>query len=154
MSQSDKYLQWGRNLFSTCFLYQKRVKYFSGLSLKLYMHIGEIYTTINPGRTWKFPSTAALTCDRSFVSACVRGWCCCWGYNGRLMKVRAFLEIVHEAAFQLMLQLRGKDSPAVLWISLCAYVIRIHGTAVRLGASDSKMRWQEKRQRINTEDPE
>lgn len=75
-------------------------------------------------------------------------------YNSRLMKVREFLEMVHEAAVQLMLQLRGKDSPAVLWISLCAYVIRIHGTAVRPGASDPEMRWQEKRQRINTKDPE
>lgn len=70
------------------------------------------------------------------------------------MKVRDFLEMVHQAAVQLMLQLRGKDSPAVLWISPCAYVIRIHGTAVRPGASDPGMRWQEKRQRINTEDPE
>lgn len=75
-------------------------------------------------------------------------------YNGRLMKVREFLEMIHEAAVQLMLQLRGKDSPAVLWISLCAYVIRIHGTAVRPGASDLEMRWQEKRQHINTEDHE
>lgn len=61
------------------------------------------------------------------------------------MKVREFLEMVHEAAVQLMLQLRGKDSPAVLWISLCAYVIRIHGTAVRPGASDPGMRWHKHR---------
>lgn len=70
------------------------------------------------------------------------------------MKVREFLEMVYEAAVQLMLQLCSKDSPAVLWISLCAYVIRIHGTAVRPGASDPEMRWQDKRQRINTEGPE
>lgn len=75
-------------------------------------------------------------------------------YNGGLMKVREFIEMVREAAVQLMLQLRGKDSPAVLWISPCAYVIRIHGTAVRPGASDPEMRWQEKRQRVNTEGPE
>lgn len=42
----------------------------------------------------------------------------------------------HEAAVQLMLQLCSKDSPAVLRISLCAYVIRIHGTVARPGASD------------------
>lgn len=65
--------------------------------------------------------------------------CVCWwegGYNGRLMKARGFTEMGHEAAVQLMLQLCSKDSPAVLWISLCAYVIRIHGTAARPGASD------------------
>lgn len=70
------------------------------------------------------------------------------------MKVREFIEMAHEAAVQLMLQLRDKDSPAVLWISLCAYVIRIHGTAVRPGASDPEMRWQEKRRRVSTEHPE
>lgn len=58
------------------------------------------------------------------------------GYNGGLMKARGFTEMDHEAAVQLMLQLCSKDSPAVLWISLCAYVIRIHGTAARPGASD------------------
>lgn len=39
-----------------------------------------------------------------------------------------------EAAVQLMLQLFSKDSSAVLRISLCAYVIRIHGTVARPGA--------------------
>lgn len=66
-------------------------------------------------------------------------------YNGGLMKVREFLEMVPEAAVRLMLQLRSRDSPAVLRISQCAYVIRIHGTAVRPGASDPEMRWQKKR---------
>lgn len=47
-----------------------------------------------------------------------------------------FTEMNHEADVQLMLQLCSKDSPAVPWISLCAYVIRIHGTAARAGASD------------------
>lgn len=47
-----------------------------------------------------------------------------------------FTEMNREADVQLMLQLCSKDSPAVLWISLCAYVIRIHGTAARAGASD------------------
>lgn len=102
-------------------------------------------------RTWKFLSAAALTYDRSFVPACgvmVRkldvlvvtqcvlvGWGG-GGYNGRLMKVRGFTKMGHEAAVQLMLQLCSKDSPAVLRISPCAYVIRIHGTAARPGASD------------------
>lgn len=58
------------------------------------------------------------------------------GYNTRLMKARGLTEMGHEAAVQLMLQLCSKDSPAVLWISLCAYVIRIHGTVARPGASD------------------
>lgn len=47
-----------------------------------------------------------------------------------------FTEMNHEADVQLMLQLCSKDSPAVPWISPCAYVIRIHGTAARAGASD------------------
>lgn len=47
-----------------------------------------------------------------------------------------FTEMNHEADVQLMLQLCSKDSPAVPWISLCAYAIRIHGTAARAGASD------------------
>lgn len=105
-------------------------------------------------RTWKFLSAAALTYDRSFVSACgvmvgklvvvVVTVCVCvcvggraeGGYNGRLMKARGFTEMAHEVAVQLMLQLCSKDSPAVLRISPCAYVIRIHGTAARPGASD------------------
>lgn len=58
------------------------------------------------------------------------------GYNGRLMKARGFTEMGREAAVQLMLQLCSKDSPAVPRISLCAYVIRIHGTVARPGASD------------------
>lgn len=58
------------------------------------------------------------------------------GYNGSLMKARGFTETGDEAAVQLMLQLFSKDSPAVLRISLCAYVIRIHGTAARPGAWD------------------
>lgn len=49
-----------------------------------------------------------------------------------------FTEMNHEADVQLMLQLCSKDSPAVRWISLCAYVIRIHGTAARPGAYDPK----------------
>lgn len=52
------------------------------------------------------------------------------------MKARGLTEMGHEAAVQLMLQLCSKDSPAVLRISPCAYVIRIHGTAARPGASD------------------
>lgn len=52
------------------------------------------------------------------------------------MKAWGFIEMGYEAAVQLMLQLCSKDSPAVLRISLCAYVIRIHGTAARPGASD------------------
>lgn len=52
------------------------------------------------------------------------------------MKARGVTKMDHEAAVQLMLQLCSKDSPAVLWISLCAYVIRIHGTTARPGASD------------------
>lgn len=70
------------------------------------------------------------------VTVCV---CVCWwegGYNGRLMKARGLTEMGHEAAVQLMLQLCSKDSPAVLRISPCAYVIRIHGTVARPGASD------------------
>ena len=74
-------------------------------------------------------------------------------YNGRSMKARGFTEMGHGAAVQLMLQLCSKDSPAVLWISLCAYVIRIHGTAARPGASDPRMpnetRWKEKGQSSN-----
>lgn len=58
------------------------------------------------------------------------------GYNGRLMKARGLTEKGREAVVQLMLHLCSKDSPAVLRISLCAYVIRIHGTAARPGASD------------------
>lgn len=64
-----------------------------------------------------------------------------WGYNRKLMKAgegRGFTEMNHEADVQLMLQLCSKDSPAVPWISLCAYVIRIHGTAARAGASDPR----------------
>lgn len=57
-------------------------------------------------------------------------------YNGSLMKARGFTEMGHEAAVQLMLQLCSKDSPAVRRISPCAYVIRIHGTVARPGASD------------------
>lgn len=101
-------------------------------------------------RTWKFLSAAALTYDRSLVSVCgvmvgklvvvVVTVCVCvggrGGYNGRLMKARGITEMGHEAAVQLMLQLCSKDSPAVLRISPCAYVIRIHGTAARPGASD------------------
>lgn len=50
----------------------------------------------------------------------------------------------HEAAVQLMLQLCSKDSPAVRRISPCAYVIRIHGTAARPGASDlENAEWDE-----------
>lgn len=49
-----------------------------------------------------------------------------------------------EAAAQLMLQLFSKDSSAVLRISLCAYVIRIHGTAARPGAgSPQNVEWDE-----------
>lgn len=59
-----------------------------------------------------------------------------------------FTEMNHEADVQLMLQLCSKDSPAVPRISLCAYVIRLHGTAARAGASDPTnvqhpgMRWE------------
>lgn len=122
--------------------------------LMLYTHIREICTTVNPGGPGSFhqqlrwPVTAHL-CWLVCVAGVVVGV-----NNGRLMKVREFIEMVHQAAVQLMLQLRDKDSPAVLWISLCAYAIRIHGTAVRPGASDPKMRWQENRQRVNTEHPE
>lgn len=50
-----------------------------------------------------------------------------------------------EAAVQLMLQLCSKDSPAVLRIRPCAYVIRIHGTVARPGASDPEnVEWEEK----------
>lgn len=97
-------------------------------------------------RTWKFLSAAALTYDHSFVSVCgvtvgklavvAVTVCGSGGYNGRLMKARGFTEMGYEAAVQLMLQLCSKDSPAVLRISPCAYVIRIHGTAARPGASD------------------
>lgn len=52
------------------------------------------------------------------------------------MKVWGFKEMSHGAAVQIMLHLCSKDSPAVLRISQCAYVIRIHGTVARLGASD------------------
>lgn len=49
-----------------------------------------------------------------------------------------------EAAVQLMLHLFSKDSPAVLRISPCAYVIRIHGTVARPGASDPQnVEWDE-----------
>lgn len=66
------------------------------------------------------------------------------GYNGRLMKAWGFTEMSHEAAVQIMLQLCSKDSPAVLRISPCAYVIRTHGTAARPGASDPEnLEWDE-----------
>ncbi|CAL8280459.1 unnamed protein product [Lota lota] len=39
---------------------------------------------------------------------------------------------------RLMHQLCSKDSPAVPGISLCAYVIRLHGTGTRPGASDPR----------------
>lgn len=58
------------------------------------------------------------------------------GYSGILMKARGFTEMGDEAAVQLMLQLFSKDSPAVLRISPRAYVIRLHGTVARPGASD------------------
>lgn len=109
-------------------------------------------------RTWKFLSAAAVTYDHC---ACVWGNLAWWGEIGcsdcvsvhvpALVAAAAaaaglqwkadesgggFTEMNHEADVQLMLQLCSKDSPAVPWISLCAYVIRIHGTAARAGASD------------------
>lgn len=119
-------------------------------------HIREKLQDSKSERTWKFLSAAAVTYDHC---ACVWGNLAWWGEIGRsdCVSVHApalvaaaavglqwkadesgggFTEMNHEADVQLMLQLCSKDSPAVPWISPCAYVIRIHGTAARAGASD------------------
>lgn len=118
--------------------------------LMLYKHIRESCTIVNRGGPGSFyqqlrwPTTAHLCRvwgDGGEIS-CSDCVCVCvllgggGIYNSRLMKARGFSEMDHEASVQLMLQLCSKDSPAVLRISPCAYVIRIHGTAARPGASD------------------
>lgn len=114
---------------------------FSCKMLILYKRFRESCTTVNwrgPGslsQQLRWPPTARLCPPVCVVAGC---------YNRRLMKARGFTKMVHEAAVQLMLQLCSKDSSAVLWISLCAYVIRIHGTAARPGASDPEnVKWDE-----------
>lgn len=54
---------------------------------------------------------------------------------------RGVTETASQVDVQLMPQLCSKDSPAVPGISLCAYVIRIHGTGARPGASDPATMW-------------